>query len=272
MVQEVNRAESQFQFDDGSAVPRRATFLAWPVVFVAAIIIHHVTGSPIAAASVFAVHAGWKSFRCGLWLKAVDPVASRGRACLWFYMGAACWRAAGWAFVTGLIFVEAARLFGQPPPEKELMVELLIFAACVCLTSVLGLLAVASALRGMVRVWVNPSIRERCGGDFARLGDIAGLYIPQLGAYHGGINHAVFVVALSLVVPVAIAATAFLIWSTINQPRDQALTLQVLLTTFLPFMASLATIPVCIIISRKVVAKTPADCWPPRRPIPAESG
>jgi hypothetical protein len=249
------------QFADGSVVPRRTVSFGWPIALLAAIAVHQVTGSPIAGASLFALHAGWKSFRCGVWLKRVDPVASRAWACLWFYIGAGCWRAAAWTLVAGLVLVEVSNLFGQPLPEKELFVELFVFAGCICLTSLLGLVAVASALRGRVRVWVHPSVREACHSDFARLGEIGGVNVPNLGAYHGGFNHAEYVVALSLIVPAVITATAVLICSTLNQPRDQVLTLREGLLTSLPFTASLAMIPIWIMISRKVVARAPAECW-----------
>ena len=41
---------------------RHAVSLAWPVLLIAAIIIQRMTGSTIAAALLFAVHAGWRSF------------------------------------------------------------------------------------------------------------------------------------------------------------------------------------------------------------------
>ena len=91
-------------------LPGLSVFLAWPFVLVAAVVIHHVTGSPIAAALLLAVHAGWKSFRCGLWLKNVDPVAARGWVCFWFYLATAFWKAAAWACATVLIFVRSGDL------------------------------------------------------------------------------------------------------------------------------------------------------------------
>jgi len=257
------------QFADGSVVPSWVNTLAWPIVLVAAIIVHQVTGSPIAAASLLAVHAGWKSFRCGLWLKSVDPVANRAWACLWFYLAAAFWRAAAWACVTIMIFVVVEIYTGQPPTEEEIMVELSVLVGSVCLSTAVGLVALTSALRGRVRVWVQPNVREKCYDDFARLSSLGGHYV---GGPDRGFNHAIFILATSLVVPILGSGTAILIWSTLlGQPPDAG-ALPELLGFFLLFPGSLLAIPAYVAIAKRIIAKTPADCWPPWTAIPAGSG
>lgn len=165
MVQENEDFGSHFE--DGLAVPRRAISLAWPIVLIAAIAIHHVTGSPIAAASLLAIHAGWKSFRCGLWLKSADPVASRGWACFWFYLATAFWRAAAWACGVILGFLVLAIWTGRPPSDREVMVELCTLVGGVFLSTAAGIVAITFALSGKVSVWVQPDVREQCCGDSA---------------------------------------------------------------------------------------------------------
>ncbi len=258
MVQENEDFGSHFE--DGLAVPRRAISLAWPIVLIAAIAIHHVTGSPIAAASLLAIHAGWKSFRCGLWLKSADPVASRGWACFWFYLATAFWRAAAWACGVILGFLVLAIWTGRPPSDREVMVELCTLVGGVFLSTAAGIVAITFALSGKVSVWVQPDVREQCCGDFVRLGDTGGYYV---GGRNRGFNHAIFIVATSLFVPVFGCAASLLAWSTaIGQPPDAGALLE-LMGFFLIFPGSFVTIPVYAIIAGRIVARTPMECWLP---------
>ena len=248
------------QFEDGSAVPRRAVSLAWPIVLVAAVAIHQVTGSAIAAAALFAIHAGWRSFRCALWLKRVDPVAARGRACFWFYLATAFWKAAAWAFAVVLIFGAIEAFAGQPPPDEELIIEGCIMAGGVCLSTAVGIVAVGSALRGRVRVWVHANIRDNCNGDFNRVGDAGGYFIGNARAFYHGFNHAIFIVGTSVAVPIVVCATALLAWSTARgQPPDAG--------TWLELLGLFASFPVAVVVyavvADRIIARTPAECWPP---------
>jgi hypothetical protein len=260
MAQEINQTDSHFQSDEDSIVPRRVFSLAWPIALLAAVAIHQVTGSPIAAASLLAFHAGWKPFRCGLWLKRVDPLAARGWACFWFYLATAFWRAAAWALATVFFFVIVALIAGQPPGEEEIMMEFFVLAGGICLSAAVGLVALASAFLGKVRVWVQPMIWERCHADFTRLWSLRGFYA---GGPERAFNYAVFVIATSLAAPVVGFGTVLLIWSMAGaRPNDPPM-IPTILGLFLLFPGSLLVIPAYAIIASRIVARTPAECWPP---------
>jgi hypothetical protein len=257
-MQGSNHADSRSELASDMDCAGRFRWLAWPVAILVAIMVHQVTGSPIAAASLLAVHAGWKSFRCGLWLKSVDPVLARAWACFWFYLATAFWKAAAWALATVFLFVVVAIVAGQPPGEEEIIMEFFVLGGGICLSTAIGILALASALRGGVRVWVHSNVRERCHSDFSQLGRIGGFYVGPLGH---GFNHAVFVVATSLAVPVVGFGTALLIWSAAGARPNDAPLIPTLLGFLILFPGSLLAIPAYAIIARRVIAKTPAECW-----------
>ena len=179
----------------------RYRFLAWPIVLVVAVAVEAATGSALLAALPIAVHAGWKSFRCGWWLKSVDPVPRRARACFWFYLATACWKAAAYAFVTIIIFGVVENFAGQPVPMDEVIAELQVMLCGVVLSVIVGIAAVVSALRRKVRVWVHPSVREQCRGDFNRLGEIRGSVFFNPYKLPHGFNHAVFIVITAVAFP-----------------------------------------------------------------------
>ena len=247
------------QSGDGWAVSRLVACIAWPVVLVAAILVHNVTGSPIVAASLLAIHAGWRTFRCGLWLRRVDPVAARGWACFWFYLAAAFWKAAVGALATFFILFAIEDFTGQPPSEKEVMVEGLVMACGICLSSTIGIIAVASALRGGVRAWVHPNVREKCHGDFARLARIGVSPPGILRRFYRTFNEGACVVLVSLLSPAAAVATGVLIWITIDRPCGAAPNL---VADFLPLWGALIMLPVYKLLAPRVVARRPAECWP----------
>ena len=227
------------------------------------------TGSTIAAALLFAVHAGWRSFRCAIWLKRADSVAARGRACFWFYLATAFWKAAAWAFAVILIVIAIESFLGQPPPDTELIMEGFIMAGGVCLSTLVGIVAVGSALHGSVRVWVHANIRNNCNADFNRVGDPGGYYMGNPRTFCNGFNHAIFIVATSIGVPIVVGATALLAWITARgQPPDAG--------TWVETLGIFALFPVAVvvyaIVADRIIARTPAECWPPRTTIPAESG
>jgi hypothetical protein len=234
---------------------RHAGCLPWLIVAGAALIIHQLTGNTTLAAALLYAQAWWKPFRCGLWLCGVDPLASRGRACFWFYLAMACWNAAASAFTTVVVFMAVDSLTGRPPPMDELAMTMLTLAGGVCLSTVIGIIAVTFALYGKVRIWAHPGVRERCRGDFSRVGN------P--GRVYHGFNHAVFVVAMALFFPFLATGIGLLIWGAANDRPNEVRTVTALIEVFFLLVGPLAMIPVYAFLSSRIIARTPADCWPP---------
>jgi hypothetical protein len=239
----------------------RHDFFAWLIVLSMAIAIEAVTGNALIAVLPIAVHAGWKSFRCGWWLKTVDPVSRRAWACFWFYLATACWKAAACAFVTIVIFGVIENFVGQPVPMDAVIAELQVMLCGVVLSVIVGIAAVVSALRGKVRVWVHPGVREQCHGDFNRLAEIRGPFFGNPRKHPHGFNHAVLIVITSVAFPPLVAGTALIICELAIlafRPGPHVFGIAGLL---LMGVGALASIPAYSFLASRIVARTPAECW-----------
>ena len=239
----------------------RSGFLYWFLAVCAAVAIHLLTGYALFAAALPCALAAWKSFRCGFWLLRADPVAARGRACWWFFLAVACWKAAATALAIIVIFLA---LTGKPPPEKETVAASLILIGGLLTSTLIGIVALAATLRARVRVWVHPSVRGRCHGDFRRLAEYVASSVPYSSR---PFNHAIPVLALSLFLPVLGAGTALLIATFALHPSDPP-TVPCVIGFCLLTVGPLAMIPVYCYLSSRIIAKTPLDCWPLSTLIP----
>jgi hypothetical protein len=239
----------------------RYEFLAWPIVLGMAVAIQAVTGDALIAALPIAVHAGWRPVRCGWWLRSVDPVRHRARACFWFYLATACWRAATYAFATVLIFALIEVVVGRPVPMPEVIAEFQILLGATVLSVLVGLAGIELALHGKVRVWVHPSVREKSGGHFSRLGAIRGSFLGNRRNFPYGFNHAIFVVIPAVVFPLPIAGTALIIcrWAPPPfRPEIDVIDASCLLAIM---VGPLVCIPGYFYLRSRIVANAPAECW-----------
>jgi hypothetical protein len=229
-------------------LPGYATWLRWVMVLCVAVAIDRLTGSAALGTVLPCVHAAWKSIGCAFWLKRVDPAAARRRACFWFYLATACWKTAAWATFTILIFAGIEEFTGRPPTEDEIAVTLITLFSGVVLCTAVGMIAIAGAIRGKVRVWVHPNVREMCGGDFNRLG--------YCDPHRRRFNYAIFVTGTSLAtLP---AATGMVILGLCNPAIVPAA-----IGLFLVAAAPYGMIVVYALLSSRIIAQSPAECWPP---------
>ncbi len=244
-------------------VSGHAGYFTLLLVLCAALAIHELTGNALLAAAIVAAHAGWRSLRCGWWLLRADPSRPRGWVCFWFYTATAFWKAAIWALVGLLILGASEAVTGQPPTEEQIAAQGITMFLAMGLSSLVGIIGVASAIRNKVRVWVHPSVWGRCGGEFARLGGLRGYFLGDRGTFYRGFNHAIFVVAASLLVSTTGIPVAFCIWSEMaNAPAGGGPTIAEGLALIVAFVGPFAMIPVYAVLSHRVIARTPAECWP----------
>ena len=285
--------------DSGEDSSSRSGLLWWLVALCTAVVLHLLIGYALFVAALPCAQAAWKSFRCGFWLRRADPVAARGRACWWFSMAVGCWKAAATAFVLVLVLfaigvwrdkqLDAQRQGRRPGPEeqairdrmeREVISASLIVPTGACLCTLIGMVSIVVALRGKVRVWAHPSLRQRCHGDFNRLRDYArprrsspNRPINDVAALRalGPFNHVIFVVAISLLLVPACLGTGYMMWYGYNHPKD-AQNMPLAIGFSLVFGGPLAMIPVYAFLSSRIIARVPAECWPPTDVIaPASS-
>jgi len=247
--------------DSGEDSSSRSGWLYWLLAVCAAVVLHLLVGYALFVAALPCALAAWKSFRCGFWLLRSDPVAARGRACCWFCLAVGCWKATATALAVVLILMGIEIMTGLRIPVQQALKEanfaLLIMAVGVSLSTLIGIIAIALALRGKVRVWVHPGLRQRCHGEYAYVAECA------LSYRYRQMNHAVSVLALSVLFPLAAAGTGLLMWLGYNHPNNNAPAVLNLIGFLLLLAGPLAMIPVYLFLSSRIIARVPADCWPP---------
>ena len=123
---------------------RRERFLVGSSLL-AATVLYLVTNNPLIAAILPCLHGSWNTARTGLWLLKTDPCRSRARIRFAFYVAAACWKAAGAALGTVMVFILVERFVGLPPNMDELAAIMIVLAGGTVLNTLLGLAAVGAA-------------------------------------------------------------------------------------------------------------------------------
>jgi hypothetical protein len=236
-----------------------ANYLLWLVTFAAAIVVERLTKSVALAAIMPCYHASWKTLHCAFWLKRSDPISSRGWACFFFYAATACWKAAAAALATAWLCYQAAEWLNQPQPEHFISTLLTILAICGSLMGILGNIGAISAWRGKIQVWVTPSVYYGSHGNFQLLGYLHHSYIH--------FNQAWIVLATAIIlVPMCIGLSILFIGSLWNNNPNALIPENGL--SCVGFIIALIGTPIIsrILIpffSRRIIAKSPAQCWPP---------
>jgi hypothetical protein len=244
-------SNSRFYAEDQANAKRtdsgHVVYFVWLILLGAAAVVYELSSNGMLSAAMLAGDAGWSSLWCGWWLLRADPQRARAWVCFWFYLAAACLRTAVVALLIVLIFIWIECKMGQQVPEAERNAVLLAWFGGLFLATVLGDVAIALALRAKVRVWVHPSVRRRCRGDFTHIGDVRPGYCD--------FNHAFAVVVISLTTSV-IGAVAI----PLSSPAEENWLSHTLLV--LMFVGLFAMIPVYAWLSPRVIADGPEDCWP----------
>lgn len=122
------------------------------------------------------------------------------------------------------------------------------------LTVLVGWIAIPLALNGRAKIWVEPRIRKKCGGDFARIFHV----VWQLRGH----NHAVlFIVATSIeLLAVAVGLLTVYLVSLAGDPKNNRIqSLAPAVALGLPILAIL----VIAWLLRRIQASRPLECWPP---------
>jgi hypothetical protein len=96
---------------------RAAIFL---VTLAVATLFYLASGNVIASAVLPCWHAGWRTFRTGVWILQSDPHRFRARVCFAYYVAAACWKAALAALLSVGIFILVAQRTGVEPVCRSL--------------------------------------------------------------------------------------------------------------------------------------------------------
>jgi len=213
-----------------------------------------IAGYPIAGAVLACIEAGWDTIATGRWLRRSDPDGSRSSACWTFYLATACWKGAAAALATIGLFVVIVVLTGENPDMEEFAVTMITLTCGVTLCTLVGLLAIGTALKHQIRVWVHPRLYDFLD---AKLTQTTKRRRPWYG-----VNHAIFVVATTLFFPYLATVTGLLIVAAGNAgARDEDPTAGLIVAGLL-VAGPLALLPVYIWLSSRVIARSPYESWP----------
>lgn len=233
--------------------PTGSPRLMWLMVIALTGVMFLVTGSPVAGAITPVLASLRRPFQSAVWIRLNDPFVGRGKACFWYLLATGCWN----ALVSGLIalfllFVLANTLNEVPDIEQGGPV-LIVVAVSTVGTSLIGLIALRTARKHGVRVWVHPSLRDLAQGDFPQL---YGLLIPPVMC-----NHAIYVTAISMAFPGMAVATGWLMWIADAAPPNARASIATAIGLFLLLAWPILSIVLLVRISPKVFADDPLDCW-----------
>ena len=144
------------------------------------------------------------------------------------------------------------------PPLAEGIVELIVLFGGLCLSTTYPLYPVAAvvSLRSRVRVWVHPNVLKLLQWRLC----------TPLTARHGYpvFNQAIFVLATSFVFPSVIGAAIVCVGHSGRASQRPGDAWQMFCLFFWGmFGGPLATLPLYTWFSRRIIARTPAEGWPP---------
>lgn len=228
---------------------RAVEFLLWPILLVIGAIIYAVTKSFFMGAFLCLVRAAWPVVRSWRVIRAVDPSPRRRRVLFLFYFASAGWRAAASAAVLIFLFILLDVHFGQKVDRNHLGVALFSLLGGVLLNTVIGLLAIIYALMRQQRVWVNPML-FKIVTKWARTKDETEFSRPRS-------NYAIFVIGTAVALPSVLPGLVLLSFvGEAGQARYVTYGFVLLLVGVVVAIVSYS------ILSYRIVARTPDDCWP----------
>ncbi len=142
-------------------------WIVWGALVAIAIAVYEVAQQPALLGITIALKFAWGDARTGWWLRRRDQFRPRGAAHFRLYLGYGLWKAAGAAFVLGILFATIDNFVRQPAakpaPQNKVFFNMVV-------GSVLGSLALAyigsfacfsafwSAARRNFKLWLNSRV------------------------------------------------------------------------------------------------------------------
>ncbi len=229
---------------------------AWFLIALSSVALFIVTGNPLIASAIPYIMGGARGILTAFWLRSVDPIVSRGKTYFWFYIAAAGWEAATTAFLHLLLFVAIEECTGVMVAVANFGLfaqTMLVLTGGVAVSTVIGMVAIVSALRHRMQVFVVLDLHKLCGGDFETIGAVM--------AGRRRFNHAIFVLISTLFVPPLVISSAALIYSVTGDRTTNPNTAAVIAELIGFFAAAFLPIFAYIWCSNRIIAPSPAVCW-----------
>jgi hypothetical protein len=254
-----------------------AHVLSWPMLLALAWLLYELTAQPALAVAAVCVKFGWEDFCTAFWLWWKDPNRGRANACFWLYFAAGLWLAAiaatamlfGFAFLTG-VRQQAGPAPGVVPvgngPPPHVIAALLTALIGFGFSTLLTCLALVLAWCFRVKLWLDGAVhRARRAGRW-----------PPTNAPPGRANKFGCLLGTALVLtalPAIFLAVGVIL--ALNPPQPGAAGggmpgwMPVLILALLIGIPALA-LGLRDFLSRRVMAKSAAECWGPDAVAPAD--
>ncbi len=230
-----------------------ARWFGFALALVIGVTLFLVTNNAIAGATLPSLVAAWPVLSTGLWLLRSDPQRQRARTCFAFYLAAACWKGAAAALTTVIVLMFVSEFKGQDPTVETISATMLTLSAAVVLNTLVGLGATWAAVRHGIRVWVHPNLRAQLEGNLGA--------VTRLDLAHYGFNHAIFVVATSLVFPIVTLGAGLLVVLLADATPNHVEMFPAIIAFGVIFGGPILMIPVYAWLSSHIIAGNPQDCW-----------
>ncbi|MBI3462560.1 MAG: hypothetical protein HY000_05790 [Planctomycetes bacterium] len=238
--------------------------LTWSALLAIAWLVYELTAQPVLGAVVVCAKFGWDDFVTAVWLRRFDVDRFRGRACSWFYLAAGLWRIALTATAASIVIAILQGVLAIQQNQGVGAVLWDVFGAvgleslfAFGLAALTTFIAVGSAFRCRVKVWldrqVNVARRKR-------------VWPPE----RWGTNRAKTLLTATLIPVVTLLVLGLVVGSIFalegfrapqRDPPAWVIVIVVVLQLLLTVSGALFVLVVREIVSRRVVARTPAECW-----------
>jgi len=224
--------------------------LPWWLLAAVAIAVAEWTAHPVLGVVIFCVKFGFNDWRTAAWLCRMDPNGTRSRTIWWFLLGSGFLKI---FMVSVFVYPLLALLWGiliNPPDGIEFVVSVLVGMLGILFSLVVTHTGAVLAARRGVKVWLNRQLHEHRDRNIwppnlsppnQLKSIIDGSSMPAIGGFVVGVAFAI-VGIMNGALPAA--ATGALI-----------------------FVVSAVILLSHAILLKRIVARTPSECWgEPRRP------
>jgi hypothetical protein len=238
---------------------RWSHLLQWPVLLTVTWVLYELTAQPALATFVICCKFGWNDFQTARWLRRIDPERGRGWACFWIHLawGLLKIMLTGLCMLIGLFVVAVFTRLPRGAPGGPGFLPVILGAVSACAggfaaSMLVSYLAFWCAWRSGARLWLGKTT------DRARRARVW----PSLYSICWGANEAdgllLLVSALTLV---AFAGLTTVAGAWLGRQAGLALPGVMLFAGAGILAGSVVLLRATRRLQRRIIARTPFDCW-----------
>ena len=248
---------------DPSAFAKSSPFRDWMnqhgwllrvAIVVLGLVVFELTANAVISTAVSCLEFGRTDFQTAWWLLRTDPDRRRSSICCRCYVAWGLWRVSLMAMGVIFLLVVATIVMNQANPGAAAPPEhvggaFALLALTLSLASVLSMTVIVASLRTRTRIWLGPEPRQA-----KQQGIWPPSAVPQ-HRYRGNQSKVLFYLGcFGVLFPTLVTATFACFLSPLKEIRW--VYLGILMLMLLALIAAISH------LERRVLAGSPADCWP----------